>query len=457
LINLNDLEAVLLEIKHRWDIPGLIVGMVDGGEIAYAKGFGVRNLDTQIPMTLDSVFCVQSISKCFVATAVMQLVEAGKLELDAPLVQYLPYFQMDDERFQQITIRQALSHTSGMPDIDENNYIEWVSRPEYDDRAAERFVRSLSDKKLIADPGERFSYSNIAYDVLGDLLAKVSGKSFESNLQENILFPSGMPNSTFLLSDVPPDLLVWPHLRTPDMKVNPIYPYHRADSPASFLHTTVEDMCRWCITCLNRGTYQGQSILSTAGYERMWTPAAKRGDQPSMYEFMGLGWNLGHYRSENTVSHGGAGFGWTAFMLILPEKNSAAVVLSNEESNANIRIIRAVADTLLELKPQANTVSWMVPINRALAEGGIDAAYACYSEIKDKEDEFFIVEYDLIGLALQLFTVKKIDLAIDVLGLNIHVFPGSVDSYIERAKLYQVKGDATQAREDRLKAEALSQ
>jgi CubicO group peptidase (beta-lactamase class C family) len=329
LINLNDLEAVLLEIKHRWDIPGLIVGMVDGGEIAYAKGFGVRNLDTQIPMTLDSVFCVQSISKCFVATAVMQLVEAGKLELDAPLVQYLPYFQMDDERFQQITIRQALSHTSGMPDIDENNYIEWVSRPEYDDRAAERFVRSLSDKKLIADPGERFSYSNIAYDVLGDLLAKVSGKSFESNLQENILFPSGMPNSTFLLSDVPPDLLVWPHLRTPDMKVNPIYPYHRADSPASFLHTTVEDMCRWCITCLNRGTYQGQSILSTAGYERMWTPAAKRGDQPSMYEFMGLGWNLGHYRSENTVSHGGAGFGWTAFMLILPEKNSAAVVLSN--------------------------------------------------------------------------------------------------------------------------------
>ena len=119
----------------------------------------------------------------------MQMVERGKLDLDAPLVQYLPYFQMDDERYRQITIRQALSHTSGMPDIDEIEYVELVTHPEYDDGAAERFVRGLSDRKLIANPGERFSYSNIAYNVLGDLLAKVSAKSFESAMQEQILIP----------------------------------------------------------------------------------------------------------------------------------------------------------------------------------------------------------------------------------------------------------------------------
>ncbi len=448
-----DLDMVLQEIMTRWDIPGLAVGIVENDEIVYAKGFGVQSLETQLPVTLDSVFCVQSVSKCFVATAVMQMVERGKLDLDTPIVRYLPYFQMDDERYRQITIRQALSHTSGMPDMDEIDYVELVTHPEYDDQAAERFVRSLNDKKLVANPGERFSYSNIAYNVLGDLLAKVSAKSFESIMQEQILLPSGMPNSTFMCTDIPVHLLAVPHLRSPEMRVNPIYPYHRADAPASFLHTTVVDMCHWGITSLNRGNYLGQSLLSSAGYDLMWTAVAERGKlRPSIYEEMGLGWTLGHFKEVKTVSHGGGGFGGTAFLLILPEKNRAAVVLCNEESNAHFRVVRAVADTLLGQKPQANTVSWMVPISRALAEGGIDAAYARYSEIKARDDEFYFDENDLLDLSLQLFTAKKIDLAIEVLGLNIHVFPEYIESYLEQAKLYLQKGEIEQVKESLLKA-----
>ncbi len=208
MIFMNDLESVLREIMAGWDIPGLAVGLVRGGEMIYAKGFGVQSLETQAPVTLDTVFCVQSVSKCLVATAVMQMVEREILELDAPLVQYLPYFRIDDERYRQITIRQMLSHTSGMPDIEETDYVQLVTHPETDDGAAERFVRSLRALKLIADPGERFSYSNIAYNVLGDLLrqiaeAKVTGKSFEQVMKEQILIPAGMPNSSFLLSEIP--------------------------------------------------------------------------------------------------------------------------------------------------------------------------------------------------------------------------------------------------------------
>lgn len=88
--------------------------MVQGGDIVYAKGFGVQNLQTQIPVTLDSVFCVASISKCFVATAIMQPMERGQIHLDAPLFKYLSYFQLDD-------------HTSGMPDLDEAEYDELVA------------------------------------------------------------------------------------------------------------------------------------------------------------------------------------------------------------------------------------------------------------------------------------------------------------------------------------------
>ena len=454
MLHEKELDAALQEIIAHWDMPGLAVGVVQGDEIVYAKGFGVQSLEKRIPVTPDSIFCVASVSKPFVATAVMQLAERGEINLDAPILQYLPYFQMNDERYRQITIRQMLSHTSGMPDMDENEYNELVTHPEWDDGAAERFVRHLSKRKLTANPGERFCYSNIAYNVLGDMIAKVTGKSFESAVKEQVLIPSGMLNSTFLPTEIPPDLLAVPHLRSPEMRVNPIYPYHRADAPASFLHTTAQDMCHWGITCLNRGNYGGQSILSPASYEMMWTPVAERShSRPSMYEEMGLGWTLGHFKGVKTVIHGGAGFGWTAFLLILPEKNCAAAILCNEESNAHFQAARAVADTLLGQKPQTNMVSWMVPISRALVEGGIQAAYARYAEIKARgEEAYYFDEDDLPGLAFQLVSVKKLDLAIEVLGLNIHVFPEHLGSYLEQARLYLQKGEPAQAKESLLKA-----
>jgi CubicO group peptidase (beta-lactamase class C family) len=449
----EELEGVLHEIMAGWDIPGLAVAIVERDEVSYDKRLGVQSLETKAPITPQSVFCVQSISKPFVATAVMQLVERVKLELDAPLVKYLPYFQMDDEHAKEITIRQVLSHTSGMPDIEEGEYIAWMQEPEYDDGAAERFVRSLSNKMLVAGPGEHFHYSNIGYDVLGDLLAKVSGQSFEDLMQERVLIPSGMQDSTFFYRDVPASLLVWPHLRSPEMKPSPIYPYQRADAPASFLHTTVQDMCHWCMTCLNRGEYHGSTILSPAGYEVMWKPVAKRREPPSMYEQMGLGWNLGHYKGVKTISHGGGGFGWTAFLLIMPEKDCGAVILCNQESDAHLQVLRAVADTLVGEKPKVGAVSWMVPASRAMIEGGIAAAYACYEEIKaDGAETYDLDEYSLIGLALELMTAREPGLAIDVLGLNIDVFPACAESYIKRADLYRRKGDLAQAEKDLLRA-----
>ena len=369
------------------------------------------------------------------------------MTLDAPLVQYLPYFRLDDARCRQITLRQALSHTSGMPDLDEIEYVTLVSQPEVDEGAAERFVRGLSGRKLVASPGERFSYSNIAYNVLGDLLAKVSGQSFERLMRERILIPAGMPHSTFLLADVPPNRLAMPHLRSPEMRVNAPYPYHRADAPSSFLHTTVVELCRWAITSLQQGSDAGRRLLSPAGYAQMWTAVAERGSQrPSIYEHMGLGWTLGHYKDVKTVSHGGAGFGGSAFLLLLPEVKRAAVVLCSEESNAHYRIVRALADALLGEKPQTSSVSWMVPVSHALAAGGIAEATARLPEIQAREDEYYFHEYDLIDLSLQLFTAREIDLAIEVLGLNLHVYPQHVDTYLQQAKYYLYKGELDQAR-----------
>lgn len=356
MLHLDKLEKVLQEIITRWGIPGLDVGIVEVEEIVYSHGFGVQSLDTQVPVSPESIFGVASVSKYFVATAVMQLVEQGKIDLDTPIVQYLPYFHLGDDRYTQITVRPILSHTSGMPDMDEVEYEDLIGHHETDAGAAERYVRGLSNRKMVGAPRERFAYSNIAYNVLGDLIAKVSGQTFEDFMKEHVLLPSGMPDSTFFFPEVAKERLAVPHLRSPEMIVNPVYPYHRADAPASFLHSTVIDMSHWSITSLSGGLFNGNRILSADKYPLMWTPAAPR-NYPPFYEHAGLGWTLGHYEGWKTVSHGGGGFGWTDFLIMLPEKNCGAVISCNEESSARENIILAVVDTILNREPQAGPVS----------------------------------------------------------------------------------------------------
>jgi CubicO group peptidase (beta-lactamase class C family) len=453
MFNEKQLDSVFKEIMSRWNIPGLGVGIVADGEIVYARGFGVQSLETGTPVTPDSFFCIASITKCFVATAAMQLVEQGKLDLHAPLVEYLPYFRLDDDRHRQITLWQVLSHTSGMPDMDEAEYDELVAHPEYDEGAPERYVRALASYKMIAAPGERFAYSNIAYNVLGHLLAKISGQTFENYLQEQLLRPSGMPESTLFVSAVLRERLAVPHLRTPAMIVNPVYPYHRADAPASFLHSTVTEMCQWAITCLNGGLNARNRILSPASFELMWKPVAKRGIPP-LREEMGLGWTLGHFEGARTVGHGGGGFGWTCFLVLLPETNRAAIVLCNEESSGHARAVEAVIHTMLEQEPQPGTVSWMIPISQALQTGGLPAAFASYEAIKNNPDYFFDPD-ELVTLVYQLLSVKKFDLAIDLLEFNLHFFPEHIDSLLILAKLYLPKDDYTRAKAALKKALAL--
>lgn len=204
----SKLDPGLEEIMNRWGIPGLGVSIVEHGEIVCAQGFGVQSLEMGVPVTTDSIFSVASVAKCFVASAIMQLVERGKLQLDVPLIEYLPDFRLDDEHFDQITLRQMLSHTLGIPDMDEAEYDEMVARPEYDEGARERHVCSLAGSKMIASPGERFAYSNIAYNVLGYLIARTSRQIFEDYMTEHILRPAGIPESTLFFPVVPRERLM---------------------------------------------------------------------------------------------------------------------------------------------------------------------------------------------------------------------------------------------------------
>jgi len=231
------------------------------------------------------------------------------------------------------------------------------------------------------------------------------------------------------------------------MIVHPNYPYHRADVPASFLHSTVIDMCHWSLTCLNHGSFNEQQILTPASYELMWTPAVKRSALP-LYENMGLGWILGHFEGLKTVSHGGGGFGWTCFLVLLPEREMAAIILCNEESSGHTAAVKAVMRTMLDLEPEAGAVSWMVPITKALQAGGIQAAQTCYDELKNSDRaEYYFDEDGLLVLVYQLIGVNKLDLAIDALKLNIRIFPENLESYTLLSNLYIRKCKHTQDKE----------
>ena len=260
------LTPFIEEVMQTYDLPGFAIGVVKDNEVVYARGFGYKNIDTKEPVTTTTLFHMASISKPFVATAIMQLVEQGKIDLEAPFTTYLPYFKLDDERYTDITIQQMLSHVSGMPDVED---YEW-DNPQYDEGALERYVRSLTDKKMRFDPGKRHAYSNMAFECLGDVIANVSGMSFADYEKKYILDPAGMKESTFLKPEHLPENWASGHLRTIRTVAWEGYPYNRRHGPSSTLHSNALEMCNWAIINMKRGAHAGQKILEPSSYDLLW-------------------------------------------------------------------------------------------------------------------------------------------------------------------------------------------
>ena len=310
-------------------VPGLAVGIVEAGRPVYVRGFGVMDArDPARPVTAETLFHMASITKPFVATSVMQLAERGRVDLDAPITRYLSYFQLKDARYRAITVRLMLTHTSGMPDVED--YL-W-DKPEFDDGALERYVRSLRDKSLRWEPGRKFAYSNMAYEVLGDLVAKVSGMSFEDYVNKNILKPAGMTSSTLMFKEAAPARLAAGHTRGKDGTVIPVahYPYNRSHTPSSNLHSSATDMVRWMLVNLNRGELDGRRILKDSTYDLMWKPTeASRDVSPGIS--VGISWFLKSHHAQQVVRHGGSDDGFLTTVVMLPARKTGVVVLINSD------------------------------------------------------------------------------------------------------------------------------
>lgn len=417
---MQEVDNLAHTVVSGFGVPGLAIGIVSGDQV-YAKGFGVKSIETQEPVTAHSLFHLASISKTFVATAAMQLAEQGKLELDAPIFTYLPDFILDDPRCRQITVRQMLSHTAGMPDTDDYGW----DRPEYDEQALERYMHSLANEKLIALPGEKFAYSNIGYEVLGLLIARTSGKSFEDYISQHLLRPLGMNSSTFLKVEVAPEHTTTPHILLPPTVVSPDYPYNRAHAPSSTLHSSAEELGSWALMNLNRGELHGQRVLQATSFEQLWHPYQQT-DSTHPTEFVGLSWFIDTYRGQRRIRHDGVDTGFQSDMVILPDQSIAVVVLANTIPAPMNTVTNSIVDLLLGLEPELPKPPVLVSLSKTLSEHGIQKAADRHRNLQETQaDQYDFGPEQFLDIGYTLFEVRRYPECFRVLQLGLELFPDS--------------------------------
>lgn len=375
------LDALLVSLE----VAGLGVAVVRDGEVA-ARGFGVRDVGTGEPVTPETMFHLASVSKPFVATAVVSLAmprgaSAPVLDLDAPVVDWIPELTLADGREAEITARGLLSHTSGLPDVSDYGWHE----PQLGDDSLSDFARSLSDWRLLTEPGSAYSYSNAGFELLGLLLSRAVGTTFEDAVRQVVLDPLGMRRSTFLRADVPAHLGASPHVGMPLTVPSDAYPYSRRHAPSSTLHSSPVEMGGWMLAHLE------SSGLDPALLEHMWRPVVTVGDPP-WDEAAGLGWAVGRHLGHRTVGHSGADPGFGSRLVLLPDRRTGVVVLANSNTVPTWAVVEAALDILLA-DPAGEGVRTLRsllppvvgPVARTLAASDADAAAATYARLAAAE------------------------------------------------------------------------
>lgn len=343
---MNKLEQCLKEYIEKamffQDIPGIAVVITNCKEILYSRGFGITNTDNAYPVSEKTIFHMASITKLLVATAIMQLAEKGIISINDKLVSYIPNIFIKDSRYNNITIFHLLSHTSGIPDCVDYSW----EQPEYDRNALKRYVYSMENEQLLFQPGERFYYSNIAYEILGYLIEIVSEKEFEAYIDEYILIPLDMQDSTLLYRDKQNKNLAAPHTKNHEKRVvlSQIYPYNRAHAPSSTLTSNAVDMSKWAIMNLNKGIFNGKRILQEVSYEQMWRFVTYiKGEQ----EKIGLGWFISKHNNFSMFGHDGNDIGFKTSFGIIPEKDLSVGIFANIDSISTRRMMRSIFDILI--------------------------------------------------------------------------------------------------------------
>ncbi|AUP81208.1 serine hydrolase [Flavivirga eckloniae] len=397
----------------------------DQGKVIYKKGFGMANMEWDIPNQPNTKHRLGSITKQFTAMLILQLAAEGKLDLQAPITQYLPDYPKATG--DKITTHHLLTHTSGIPNYTSfPRFFQDESRNPY---TPDEFVKKFSDKILEFTPGERFNYSNSGYFLLGVLVEKLSGKTYEEALHDHIFAPLNMNDTGYDHHGVILKNRATGYQKKGNGYINSNYLDMSIPYAAGSLYSTVEDLYLW-----DQALYTNK-LLSQKFMDLYFKPHIPAFGN-SHYAY---GWGVGKSPigkstdSIYTIGHGGGINGFNTNISRATSDKSLVVLLNNTGGAPLNQITRAIRGIMygkaydLPKKSVANAVL------NVIQDKGIDAGITHYKTIKDSET-YNLSEREMNGIGYQLMGSDKVEEAAKVFKLNIEAFPKSsnvYDSYAE--------------------------
>ncbi|SFQ24043.1 serine hydrolase [Parafilimonas terrae] len=348
------LDTAFARVLKDWHAAGFAVAVVEKDKVVYANGFGYRDYETKIPVTANTVFAIGSCSKAFTASLLGLLNKDGKVDFDKPVRNYLPELKFyNDEMNDHITLRDMMSHRTGLPRHDYSWYL-------FQSHSKDSLLQRIQYMEPSAGLREKWQYNNFMFMAQGMVAEKLTGKSWEENIREKIFQPLGMTSSDASLNE-------WIKTGEPalgyDVKNDTIikrmnYYDIAGMSPAGSINSTVNDMAKWVITWINGGKYSGKELLPSSyvsqaiSSQMVMSGALPDKQTPDIYfSNYGFGWMMASYRGHYRVEHGGNIDGFSASTCFFPSDSIGIVVLCNQNSSPVPSVVRnLIADRMLGLK-----------------------------------------------------------------------------------------------------------
>jgi CubicO group peptidase (beta-lactamase class C family) len=359
-----EFERYVVATLNQLEVPGASVAVVQGGDIVYAQGFGVRERGGTDPVTPDTLMMIGSVTKSMTSLMAATLIDDGWLSWQTPVVQLLPDFAVaDPELTTRLTVADAFCACTGLPQRD----AELVFN--FDSLTPQQLIRSVAGIPLTAPLGEKYQYSNQMYVIGGYAAAVAAGATpadlyggYVAAMRERVLNPIGMTRSTFALEDVlDSGDYAEPHAtnlagETVRFPLLVDERFVTLAGPAGALWSSARDMARYLQTDLARGVApDGERVVSAENLERTWrqrvaipTPPEAPPVLADAAQGYGLGWALGEYKGLRLISHNGGTFGFASTVAFLPEADLGVVVLTNSLQNGGL-FTAAVEYRLFEL------------------------------------------------------------------------------------------------------------
>lgn len=348
--NLRLYEIWVQQQMDYYHQPGVSIGLVSDQDLIWAEGFGYRDLERRASANPSTIYRIASITKTFTATAIMQLRDAGKLQLDDPVAKHLSWFRYQN-RFPDapvVTIRHLLTHTSGLPR--EADFPYWSDPSRFPTR--EEMIEALHSQESVFEPETRYKYSNLALALAGEVVAAVSGEPYAEYIQRHILDPLGMSSTYVRTEDIDRDRLATGYEVIRPDGTQPVAPEtdSKGLTPAANMSSTVEDLARYISLQFRDGPAGGAQILKGSTLREMqrvhWL-------EPDWSSGRGLGFGLWRQGTRTLVGHGGWVGGYRTQIAFDPEARIGVVVLTNSDERGPGAYVNQAFDMLAPVIEQA--------------------------------------------------------------------------------------------------------